>query len=73
MNQAIKRLKEISRHLKNYNDILCLLGLGSMKEVERADKYSDMDFFLIVEDGKKDVFINDLSWLEVKPLSYIKI
>ncbi len=70
MNQAIKRLKEISRHLKNYNDILCLLGLGSMKEVERADKYSDMDFFLIVEDGKKDVFINDLSWLEVKPLSY---
>lgn len=71
MHKVIKRLNDIGVGLKSYEDVLCLLGLGSMKEIDRADMYSDMDFFLIVEDGKKEQYLNDLSWLEVKPLSYV--
>lgn len=70
MNKSIQRMEKLAEKLKNYKDAKCLLGLGSMSQVKRADAYSDMDFFLIVKDGSKDTFINDLKWLAVQPIIY---
>jgi len=36
----------------------------------RLDEYSDLDFFLIVENDYKEKYIEDLSWLSVKPVVF---
>ena len=42
---------------------IALVGAGSAgAEFSRMDEYSDIDFFLIVEDGYSKDFINDNSW-----------
>ena len=42
---------------------IALVGAGSAgAEIARMDQYSDIDFFLIVEDGFSSGFINDNSW-----------
>ena len=42
---------------------IALIGAGSAgTEIARMDQYSDIDFFLIVEDGFSPQFINDNSW-----------
>ena len=68
----LKRLNEIGNTISKRENTIALLGLGSVGvELNRLDKYSDLDFFLIVEDEFKDEFINDLSWLEeTYPLAY---
>lgn len=40
-----------------------LVWAGSAAEVERADEWSDLDFFLIVQDGVQEDFRTNLSWL----------
>lgn len=67
------RLDAIGRSLSTNNDALALIGLGSVgRELDRLDEYSDLDFFVIVEDGSKDGYIADLDWLgRVAPLSYV--
>jgi len=72
MNRAliIHRINELITHFEKDPRILCFLGLGSLANFHRLDDYSDLDFFLIVEDHEKQNFINDLSWLHVKPLVY---
>lgn len=58
------RLKRIGQSLEDNPHGLALLGLGSAgKEQARMDKWSDLDFFAIVQDGYKQAFIDDLSWL----------
>ncbi|PKK87575.1 MAG: hypothetical protein CVV63_00580, partial [Tenericutes bacterium HGW-Tenericutes-8] len=59
---AYDTLVEMGKRFESDPHICCLLGLGSMSELSRMDAYSDMDFFLIVEDGFKEAYINDLSW-----------
>lgn len=71
MVKAIQRMEKLAEKLKSYKDCQCLLGLGSMSQVRRADNYSDMDFFLIVKEGSKQSFLEDLKWLSVRPLVYI--
>lgn len=71
MVKAIQRMEKLAEKLKSYKDAQCLLGLGSMSQVRRADNYSDMDFFLIVKEGSKQAFLDDLKWLSVRPLVYI--
>lgn len=68
----LQRLDEMVAHLKNTEGTLLLLGLGSIgAELARLDAYSDLDFFLIVEDGYKQRFIQNLDWLDaVHPLAY---
>jgi lincosamide nucleotidyltransferase B/F len=70
--KLLKRLDEIGVSLSKREHSIALLGLGSVGvELDRLDKYSDLDFFVIVEDGAKQTFIDDLSWLEeVYPLAY---
>lgn len=50
---------------------LALLGLGSSgSEQHRLDDYSDLDFFVIVQPGYKQRFLEELDWLAVRPVVY---
>lgn len=66
----LNRLDRIANVLRRDTDALALLALGSVgKERERIDEYSDLDFFVIVRDGAKRRFIDDLWWLhDAQPL-----
>jgi lincosamide nucleotidyltransferase B/F len=68
----LARLESIGRSLAADPGALALLGLGSCgTETERLDEYSDLDFFVIVEPGRKGGFLDDLRWLErVAPIAY---
>jgi hypothetical protein len=62
--RLLDRLNRIADALRRDADALALLALGSVgAERERIDEYSDLDFFVIVRDGAKHRFIDDLSWL----------
>lgn len=59
------RLMEIAKSLENSGHALALLALGSCgMNQELMDKYSDLDFFVIVSPGFKMRYIDDLNWLE---------
>ncbi|MFD2671476.1 hypothetical protein [Marinicrinis sediminis] len=68
----LQRLDGIGVTLSRKGHALMLLALGSVgKETERADAYSDLDFFVIVEPGYKARFIDQLDWLsDTYPLAY---
>jgi hypothetical protein len=68
----LDRLNRIAECVRRDADALALLALGSVgTERERIDEYSDLDFFLIVKDGAKSRFIDDLWWLrEAHPLQW---
>ena len=58
------RLLAIANVLAARTDALALLALGSAgREIERLDEWSDLDFFVLVRDGAKPSYIDDLSWL----------
>lgn len=65
-------LKKLGEHLQTIEGTLCLLGLGSMADINRLDEYSDIDFFLIVKKGYKKHFIDDLSWININILYAFK-
>lgn len=60
IKQTIQELITICR---NRNDVLGLIGLGSVAQPDRLDDYSDIDFFLIVKEGKAKSMIEENSWL----------
>lgn len=68
----LKRLDEIGQSLERSGHALVLIGLGSVGlELDRLDRYSDLDFFAIVEDGYKQAYLDSLDWLrEIHPLAY---
>ncbi len=68
----IKRLEEIASSLDRSTHALALIGLGAVGlDLDRLDAYSDLDFFVIVEPGYKQAYLNDLQWLqEVSPIAY---
>ena len=68
----LARLDGIGAALARSNRALALLALGSAGlELDRLDRYSDLDFFAIVESGRKREFLGDLGWLqEVSPIAY---
>jgi hypothetical protein len=72
IEDLIKRLDEIGRSLERSEHALALIGLGSVGlELDRLDPYSDLDFFVIVEDGYKHTYIDSLQWLsDIHPLVY---
>ena len=62
--RLIDRLQAIAQSIRETNRGLALLALGSCGlERDRLDEFSDLDFFVIVEDGYKEEFINCLDWL----------
>ncbi|HLO29317.1 MAG TPA: hypothetical protein VK249_09295 [Anaerolineales bacterium] len=68
----LKRLDEIGQSLKQTGHALALIGLGSVGlELDRLDAYSDLDFFVIVEEGYKRSYLDSLYWLSnIQPLAY---
>jgi hypothetical protein len=58
------RLATLARELAGRDDALALLALGSAgAETERLDAWSDLDFFVVVSDGAKGRYIENLDWL----------
>jgi hypothetical protein len=74
MTQTLmQRLDAIAAALARRDDALALLALGSVgRETARIDRWSDLDFFVLVRDGgAKARFIADLDWLaEAHPLAW---
>jgi lincosamide nucleotidyltransferase B/F len=68
----LARLEAIGYALTQHNDALALIGLGSVgQERDRLDAFSDLDFFVIVEDDAKADYLDRLDWLAaVAPIAY---
>ncbi|RIK23856.1 MAG: hypothetical protein DCC51_02080 [Anaerolineae bacterium] len=68
----LNRLDAIGHSLERSESALALIGLGSVgRELNRLDDHSDLDFFVIVESGRKRAYLDDLSWLSAAhPLSF---
>ena len=61
----LDRLDAIGEHLASRGDVIALLGLGSVGvEHDRLDEHSDLDFFVIVDDGAKPTYIDSIAWLD---------
>lgn len=69
----LARLEQIGVSLEQSQKAVALIGLGSVgSELERLDEFSDLDFFVIVKDGQKQGFFEDLSWLtNIAPVTYV--
>ena len=70
VEHILTRIDLLILNFKKNPHICCFLGLGSLANQKRLDQYSDIDFFLIVEKGYKTSFMDDLTWLDVYPISY---
>ena len=71
--QKVKEtLETLSLAAQKSPHAIALVGAGSAgAESSRMDEYSDIDFFLIVEDGFSANFINDNSWFgSLLPISF---
>lgn len=59
-----ERLASLARELSGRDDALALLALGSVgAETDRLDAWSDLDFFVLVSDGTKGRYLENLDWL----------
>lgn len=72
VDRLLARLDDIGESLRRSGHALALIGLGSVGlERNRLDRYSDLDFFAIVEPGHKARYIDRLDWLEAAhPLAW---
>jgi hypothetical protein len=63
--RLLQRLDGLGAVLEGRGDALALIGLGSVGlALERLDDHSDMDFFVVVEDGAKQRYLDSIDWLE---------
>src|SRR5215470_14909846 len=61
----LQRLDAIARALPSRGDAVALIGVGSVgRALDRIDEHSDLDFFVIVDDGAKQRYLDDIDWLE---------
>lgn len=59
-----ERLETLAQKLSTRDDALALLALGSVGiETDRLDSWSDLDFFVVVRNGAKGRYIENLDWL----------
>lgn len=67
-----QRLEALVKSLEQQSGALALLGLGSTGiHHERLDEYSDLDFFVIVQEGTQERFLRDIEWLRgAAPITY---
>lgn len=72
MQPVLRRLDEIAAVLAARDDTVALLGLGSCgAQPARLDEHSDLDFFVIVDEGAKWRYLDRTDWLEEPaPVSY---
>jgi lincosamide nucleotidyltransferase len=71
-DRLLAGLDAIAATLSTRSKTLALLALGSCGvETQRLDGFSDLDFFVIVEESAKQDFIHNLDWLTCgKPLVF---
>jgi hypothetical protein len=63
--RLLARLDELGRVLAGRGDALALIGVGSVgADTSRLDDHSDLDFFVVVEDGAKSRYLAHIDWLE---------
>lgn len=63
--RLLERLDRIGQVLADRRDTVALLGLGSVgQDLHRLDEHSDLDFFVLVDEGAKDRYLTSLDWLE---------
>ncbi len=70
--RLLQRLDAIGLSLQDTGHALALLALGSVgTELDRLDAYSDLDFFVVVQEGCVPLYLEDLGWLQaVCPIAY---
>ncbi|NKQ34991.1 MAG: hypothetical protein HF973_05165 [Chloroflexi bacterium] len=70
--RLLSRLDQIGQSLSRQDTALALIGLGSVGlELDRLDRFSDLDFFVIVQAGSKPHYLQDLTWLTgIAPVAY---
>jgi hypothetical protein len=69
----MQRLDALAASLARRDDALALLALGSVgRETDRLDRWSDLDFFVLVrEGGAKARYVAELDWLaEAHPIAW---
>ncbi|GIE75549.1 hypothetical protein Aph02nite_14990 [Actinoplanes philippinensis] len=73
MRPVLRRLDEIGTVLSGRGDTIALLGLGSCgAQPARLDDHSDLDFFVVVEDGAAWRYLDRTDWLETPgPVTYL--
>lgn len=60
----LARLDAVARSLEASGQALALIGLGSVgAQTARLDRWSDLDFFAIVDPGAKARYLDRLDWL----------
>jgi hypothetical protein len=63
--RLLRRLDDLGAVLACRADALALIGLGSVGlDLDRLDDHSDMDFFVVVDDGAKQRYLDSIDWLE---------
>ncbi|GAA1623634.1 hypothetical protein [Actinoplanes couchii] len=72
MTTVLRRLDEIAGTLASRPDVVGLLGLGSCgTQRGRVDEHSDLDFFVVVDEGAKWRYLDRTDWLEAAgPITY---
>jgi hypothetical protein len=64
MHPTLQRLDEIAGRVAARDDTIALLGLGSAgAQRGRLDDHSDLDFFLVVEEGATSRYATETDWL----------
>ena len=63
---------DIATEVERRGDALAILGLGSVGvETDRLDEFSDLDFYAIVRAGRKQKYLEDLSWMtSTQPIAW---
>ncbi len=62
--RLLARLDRLAEVLQAEGHAMALIGLGSVGlDTERLDAHSDLDFFVIVEPGWKQRYLDSLDWL----------
>jgi hypothetical protein len=63
--RLLQRLDALGAVLARRGDAIALIGLGSVGlDLDRLDDHSDMDFFVVVDDGAKQRYLDSVDWLE---------
>ena len=61
--KCLERIEHIGQSFAASGHGLALIGLGSSgQEHARADEFSDLDFFAVVEQGHKERYLNAVSY-----------
>ncbi|NTX99768.1 hypothetical protein [Deinococcus sp. JMULE3] len=64
VERLLARLDVIASGLEASGRALALLALGSVgAELDRADQFSDLDFFVVARPGQVGALLDDLAWL----------